>query len=322
MSLKVSGERLLAEALADAMDRDLADVPSGEQLERQHRFSGKFVRRMKRLEIAVKEGREVTDAAGAPGKRIADDRKGAAGQNRSERNRKWGALARQYGVLAAAFVCVVGLVAVVGVTGQSFRMKDAGDTGAPESVAGDSAAADTVAPEDMNDAVSEDHDTVESAADEVMDDAMDDIASDEGETPAAGQTEDDQEITAPGWQEQLLAESEKADELVRWHLNTISDDGSIGLHSEVVSDEISSGEEVAERIFFATAVYEVYFEQSSDDWVCVYRTERMRYGNSEEMSWDEWYTPEDLNMTQAGTYRLVRQVDSYRQVLQLTLDVW
>lgn len=319
MSLKVSGERLLADALADAMDRDLADVPSGEQLEQQHRFSGKFVRRMKRLETAVREGREVTDAPGTPGKRIADDRKGAADQNRSERNRKWGALARQYGALAAVFVCVVGLVAVVGVTGQSFRMGATGDTGAKESVTEDSAAADA-APEDMNDAVSED-DMAESAADEAMD-AMDDIASDEGETPAAGQTEDEQEITALGWQEQLLAESEKADELVRWHLNTISDDGSIGLHSEVVSDEISSGKGAAYRTFFATAVYEVYFEQGSDDWVCVYRTERMRYGNSEEMSWDEWYTPEDLNMTQTGTYRLVRQVDSYRQVLQLTLDVW
>lgn len=309
MSLKVSGERLLAEALAEAMDRDLADVPSGEQLERQHRFSGKFVRRMKRLETAVKEGREVIDAPGAPGKRIAGDRKGAAGQNRPERNRegterfrKWGVLARQYGALAAVFVCVIGLVAVVGVTGRK------------GSFSGDSAAADT-APEDMNEAVSED-DMAESAADEAMDDAMDDIALDEGETPAAGQTEDEQEITAPGWQEQLLAESEKADELVRWHLNTLYDDGSISLHSEVVS----SGEGAADRTFFATAVYEVYFEQSSDDWVCVYRTMRMRYGNSEEMSWDEWYTPEELNMTQAGTYRLVRQVDSYRQVLQLTLD--
>lgn len=295
MSLKVSGERLLAEALAEAMDRDLADVPSGEQLERQHRFSGKFVRRMKRLETAVKGGREVTDAA-VDWNRSEQNREG------TERNRKWGALARQYGVLAAVFVCVIGLVAVVGVTGRK------------GSFSGDSAAADT-APEDMNEAVSED-DMAESAADEAMDDAMDDIALDEGETPAAGQTEDEQEITAPGWQEQLLAESEKADELVRWHLNTIYDDGSISLHSEVVS----SGEEAAERTFFATAVYEVYFEQSSDDWVCVYRTMRMRYGNSEEMSWDEWYTPEELNMTQAGTYRLVRQVDSYRQVLQLTLD--
>ena len=52
MSLKVSGERFLAEALADAMDRDLADVPPREQLEQQHRFSKKFVRRMKRLETA------------------------------------------------------------------------------------------------------------------------------------------------------------------------------------------------------------------------------------------------------------------------------
>lgn len=317
MSLKVSGERLLAEALADAMDRDLADVPSGEQLERQHRFSGKFVRRMKRLETAVKEGREVTDAAeppGAPGKRVADDRRGAALQNRSERNRKWGALARQYGALAAVFVCVIGLVAVVGVMG---RM---GASGTKENITGDQTAADTAAPEEMEDAVSEDSDMTESAAngaaDDAMDEAMDDAASDEGEASDAGQPEDEQEITAPGWQEQLLAESQKADQLVRWHLNTLSDDGSISLHSEVVSP----GEGAVDKAFFVTAVYEVYFEQGSDDWVCVYRTKRTRAGCSEEMSWDEWYAPVDLNMTQAGTYRLVRQVDSCRQVLQLTLD--
>lgn len=302
MSLKVSGERLLAEALAEAMDRDLADVPSGEQLKQQHRFSGKFVRRMKRLETAVKEGREVTDAAVA---RSRSERK----REGTERNRKWGALARQYGVLAAAFVCVVGLVAVVGVTG---RM---GTSGAKGNFSGDSAAADTAAPEDMNDAVSEDFDTTESAADEAKDDAMDDIASDEGETPAAGQTEDEQEITAPGWQEQLLAESEKADELVKWHLYSLCDDGSIVLSSDVVS----FGEGVTDRALYATAVYEVYYERDADDWVCIYRTDRIRNKYSEER-WDEWYTPEELNMTQAGTYRLVRQVDSYRQVLQLTLD--
>ncbi len=299
MSLKVSGERLLAEALAEAMDRDLADVPSGEQLKQQHRFSGKFVRRMKRLEAAVKEGREVTNAAKLPeksGRKIVDFG-------------KWGALARQYGVLAAAFVCVVGLVAVVGVTG---RM---GTSGAKGNFSGDSAAADTAAPEDMNDAVSEDFDTTESAADEAVDDAMDDIASDEGETPAAGQTEDEQEITAPGWQEQLLAESEKADELVRWHLYSLCDDGSIVLSSDVVS----FGEGVTDRALYATAVYEVYYERDADDWVCIYRTDRIRNKYSEER-WDEWYMPEELNMTQAGTYRLVRQVDSYRQVLQLTLD--
>lgn len=299
MSLKVSGERLLAEALAEAMDRDLADVPSGEQLKQQHRFSGKFVRRMKRLEAAVKEGREVTNAAKLPeksGRKIVDFG-------------KWGALARQYGVLAAAFVCVVGLVAVVGVTG---RM---GASGVKESTTDDSAAADAAPSEEMNDVVSEDFDTTESAADEAVDDAMDDIASDEGETPAAGQTEDEQEITAPGWQEQLLAESEKADELVRWHLYSLCDDGSIVLSSDVVS----FGEGVTDRALYATAVYEVYYERDADDWVCIYRTDRIRNKYSDER-WDEWYMPEELNMTQAGTYRLVRQVDSYRQVLQLTLD--
>ena len=65
MSLNVSGERFFAEALADAMDRDLADVPPREQLEQQHRFSKKFVRRMKRLETAVKDGQKMQTAAAA-----------------------------------------------------------------------------------------------------------------------------------------------------------------------------------------------------------------------------------------------------------------
>ena len=38
MSLKINGKRLLSEALADAMDRDVADVPAKEELEKQHRF--------------------------------------------------------------------------------------------------------------------------------------------------------------------------------------------------------------------------------------------------------------------------------------------
>lgn len=305
MSLKVSGERLLAEALAEAMDRDLADVPSGEQLERQHRFSGKFVRRMKRLEAAAKEGREVTDVSelsGAPGKRIVNFT-------------KWGARTRQYGVLAAVFVCVVGLVAVVGVTGQPFRMDG---SGVKENVTEDSAAADTAAPEEMDDAASDD-----ACDDTVSEEASDDAASDDawvdegkGESSDTGRPEDEQEAAAPDWQEQILSESAKADELARWHLNTIYEDGSIGLSSEVVS----SGEGAADRTLYATAVYEVYYEQDADDWVCVYRTERIRNDYSEEGSWDEWYAPEDLNMTRAGTYRLVRQVGSYRQVLQLTLD--
>ena len=51
MNLKGSKEQLLSEALADAMDRDLAGVPPREQLEQQHRFSKKFVRKDLACEI-------------------------------------------------------------------------------------------------------------------------------------------------------------------------------------------------------------------------------------------------------------------------------
>ena len=75
MSLKVSGERLLAEALADAMDRDLAGVPPREQLEQQHRFSKKFVRRMKRLERAASDNREIPTTVNSSEKSDAKERK-------------------------------------------------------------------------------------------------------------------------------------------------------------------------------------------------------------------------------------------------------
>ena len=67
-------------------------------------------------------------------------------------------------------------------------------------------------------------------------------------------------------------------------------------------------------------LYEVYYEQSPEEWECIYRTRRTRDDYSDGTRWDEWYALDELHMTQAGTYRLVRQVNSYRQVLQLTLD--
>ena len=103
-----------------------------------------------------------------------------------------------------------------------------------------------------------------------------------------------------------------------WHLNMIYDDGSIGLTSEVISPEGEAG--AANRALHVGAVYEVYYEQSPEEWECIYRTRRTRDDYSDGTSWDEWYALDELHMTQAGTYRLVRQVNSYRQVLQLTLD--
>lgn len=323
MSLKVSGERFLAEALADAMDRDLVDVPPREQLEQQHRFSKKFERRMKRLETAVENGRDtqtVVEPSEKPqsGGKIMDFR-------------KLGAVAKRYSGLAAALVCVIGLAAVAGVMTRSLRMgksfTDAGlsesaveDTAAPEEAWDDAAVEESVA-ESADDAATgdatESADTDDSVSDDVTGNGAPDDAK--GEPSPGEQPEDEQEAMAPDWQEQLLLESEQADELVTWHLNTIYEDDSIGLTSEVVNPSHNTVAVPGETLY-VSGVFEVYYEQRPDEWECIYRTKRTRDNYSAATSWEEWYTLDELHMTQAGTYRLVRQVNSYRQVLQLTLD--
>lgn len=323
MSLKVSGERFLAEALADAMDRDLADVPTREQLEQQHRFSKKFVRRMKQLEAAVKDGENI---------QIADhsSEKTADGGRKTVDFQKRGSMAKRYSGLAAALVCVIGLAAVVGVMSQSLRMSKSSPT---EEIA-ESATADTAAPEfAADDAAAED--TAEEAWEAAPEESPgDNAASGTGETeqavdkgstaeekgdPSPGEEPQDPETAAPDWQEQLLIESKKADELVTWHLATIYDDGSIGLTSEVVNPSHSIGATPGQSLY-VSGVFEVYYEAQPDEWECVYRTKRSRDNYTAAAGWDDWYALDELHMTQAGTYRLVRQVNSYRQVLQLTLD--
>lgn len=332
MSLKVSGERLLAEALADAMDRDLAGVPPREQLEQQHRFSKKFVRRMKRLESAVKDGQETQTAGELP-------EKPQSGRGKLVDFRKSGAAAKRYGGLAAAFVCVIGLMAVVGVMTQSLQMgskgtesimEEAADAALPE-LAADDAVEEATEEADADDAVAEDH------AEESVTEDTEDAAADTGTAAGAGAPESEsgsleeskgassgaqsgeQEPLAPDWQEQLLIESAKADELVTWHFQIMYEDGSIGLTSEVVNPSHST-EAAPGQSLYASGVFEVYYEQSPDEWECVYRTKRTRDNYTATTNWDEWYALEELHMTQAGTYRLVRQVNRYRQVLQLTLE--
>lgn len=337
MSLKESGERLLAEALADAMDRDLERVPSGKLLEEQHRFSRKFERKMRRLERNVD-----SEAKRAPVTGNAE--KLANEQQKTARIRPLGASARRYGGLAAALVCIVGLAAVTGVMSRSLRMggskafesieEESGtDTAAPEfasdeaaeefvteDAADSSAAAEESVTEDALDGGAVMGDDLDSGAAAGTDDAIDKGSSQEtGENPTSQEQFRDQEAQAPGWQEQLLLESARADELVSWHLRTIYEDGSIGLGSQVL-DFAQSDQEAGRQMLRVSNVYEVYYEKDQDEWERVYHTERMTDQYGEGTDWDEWYELQDLNMTQAGTYRLVRQVNSCRQVLQLTLD--
>ena len=325
MSLNVSGERFFAEALADAMDRDLADVPPREQLEQQHRFSKKFVRRMRRLEAAVKDGQE-TQTVAEPSEKLQ------SGGAKIVDFRKLGAAAKRYSGLAAALVCVIGLAAVVGVMSQSLRM---GKSFTDEGIAEESAAADTAAPEEAWDDAAVEESAAESADDAAGGNALESEAADDstpddmtdtgspdeakGEPSSGEQPEEEQEAMAPDWQEQLLLESAKADELVTWHLSMIYDDGSIGLTSEVVNPSHSTGAAPGQSLY-VSGVFEVYYEKSPDEWECVYRTKRSRDNYTATSAWDDWYALDELHMIQAGTYRLVRQVNSYRQVLQLTLD--
>lgn len=321
MSLKVSGGRLLTEALADAMDRDLADVPPKEQLEQQHRFSKKFVRRMKRLETAVENGRDTQTV-------VEQSEKNQSGGGKIVDFRRLGATAKRYSGLAAVFVCVIGLVAVAGVMTRSLRMgksfTDAGlsesaveDTAAPEEAWDDAAEESAVEDEDDAAETSESAPADDSAGGDITDTGSPDDAK--GSSSQVEQPEDEQEAMAPDWQEELLIESGKADELVTWHLNTIYEDGSIGLTSDVVNPSESSVVAPGETLY-VSGVFEVYYEQRPDEWECIYRTKRTRDNYSAATSWEEWYTLDELHMTQAGTYRLVRQVNSNRQVLQLTLD--
>ena len=292
MSLKVSGERFLAEALADAMDRDLVEVPPREQLEQQHRFSKKFVRRMKRLERAANNDRGKTANVHLPEKSRKKEKKNID-------FRALGAAAKRYSGLAAAFVCVIGLAAVLGVMSRSLRM---GKSSTAEGIM-ESAAADTAG--------------IQSRGDSVSDNGAPEDEKGAGSSDA--QSEEEQETMALDWQEQLLLESSKADELVTWHLSMIYDDGSIGLTSDVVNPSDSSAAAPGKSLH-VSGVFEVYLEQGPDEWECIYRTKRTRDNYSAATSWDEWYALDELNMTRAGTYRLVRQVNSYRQVLQLILD--
>lgn len=287
MSLNINGERLLAEALADAMNRDLEEIPTQAQLEEQHHFSKSFERNMRKLE------KQAADEPEQPQK--------------ISRFSNW--RIRRYGAWAAAFVCVIGLAAVAA-SGGLFRMGAAGqatseDSGADGEVYMESAADETA---DTADSATPDMVLPE---DEMYDDAADaDQASEESLT--------DKRATAPDWQEQLLAESAKADQWVSWSYERMCDDGSIILGT-TASETLA--EDSGRQELTVSGIYEVYYEQSDGEWTRVYhtsdrQTELLQSGTEEE----QWYALSDLNMTQSGTYRLVRQVGPYRQVLQLTVE--
>ena len=295
MSLNINGERLLAEALADAMDRDLESVPSQGELRAQHHFSGSFEREMRKLEKQTTQGADVAEsdkAAVYPAKR-------------------W----RRYGAWAAAFVCVIGLAAVAA-SGGLLHMGAKNAPAEGEMAVADGAAAESEEEETWDTTTDQTGtaDSMPESYDEEIDDA------DNG-SYAAALPEDgaDEKAAAPDWQTQLLLESAKADEWVDWNYGQLCDDGSIIL--ETITNE-NLTEETGIRQLRVSDIYEVYYEQADGEWTRVYHTSDrqngvFRGGEQEE----RWYLLSDLNMTQSGTYRLVRQVNQYRQMLQLHVEV-
>jgi hypothetical protein len=189
----------------------------------------------------------------------------------------------RYGGMAAVLVCVLGLAALT----SNMRM-GSDKSGASMDMSQSSESADEV----WQDA--------EPTEDETEDAALDD--ADDSDGNAAREL-------APNWQEELLAESAKADELVHWSYDTEEGEDLIYLQSEMHT----------KRTLCISDVYEVYYETGENQWERVYLGERVMNTYREGLVWVDGYLPQDYNMTRSGHYRLVRQVGIYRQVIELEL---
>ena len=322
MSLNISGKRLLAEALEDAMERDLADVQKAQEAKGQHRFSGKFVRRMKRIESALEAGTIDT---------LSPQKAAGAGRRRAEKQpRDFAALgkkARSYGAVAAALVCVIGLVALARLAGTQLGATkgDGAPADAPEwEDAQDKADAPADAPADdamdypADDAPADDAAKPETSPDDGGQDVPKGDEADEPTDDASPETGENADLSgeqcAPGWQEQLLEESKKADALISWHLTAVYDGISFVRESELTD----SGDAPTQPVS-VSLICEVYYEQA-DGWMRVYRADRRMERCEPDVIWGDEYQMQELNMTRPGTYRVVRQVNGWRQVLELTLE--
>jgi hypothetical protein len=117
---------------------------------------------------------------------------------------------------------------------------------------------------------------------------------------------------APDWQEELLAESAKADQLVSWYYDQEEEDEDlIWLRSEMR----------CKTTLHISEVYEVYYETTPGVWERIYHSNRVMRDYREGLVWTDGYAPSDYNMMRSGHYRLVRQVGPYRQVVGLSLTV-
>lgn len=244
---------------------------------------------------------------------------------------KLGRQARRYGGMAAALVCIIGLTAFLGMMGRMGASKgDMAPADLPkeektEEEIGTSAGLDGASDAPADDAADIPADDAadiptDDAADIPADDAMDEPADEPADEPTDLEENADfaGEPAAPGWQEQLLAESKKADALISWHLAEVYDGVSFVLESEPA--DTGKTEASPDLPVSVSLICEVYYQENADEWVRVYRGDRSMSRCEPQTVWGDEYFMQGLNMTKAGTYRVVRQVNSYRQVLELTLE--
>ncbi len=321
MSLELEASRLLSEALKEAMDRDLAAIPPADEIERGHRFSKRFIRGMKRIEAGRVNGMEG----------VADARAHSRRRRRIEG-------------IAAAIACVVlASVAanVIGVRMES-SMGDAGSSPSSGDVAQDADQAQEDGSSDGADAgfaVAGNADSADAGAESESAgnaDAGGGMAAEEDGAVSGGDAgmesggqetdadadagmeykEDasgrDQRLPmAPDWQEHLLDESAMADQIAAWTFVADYGDGTISLRTVVDVN----------RSIRISGIFEVYYEQAEDDWTLVYRdsgVEQPDYAGP--CALEDNVTLAELGMTRPGSYRIVRRVNQYRQVLQLSLE--
>lgn len=278
MSLDREEDRLLAQALADALDQDLTEVPSKEKLQQSHQFSRKFE---KKIRAFIKESEKEHSA------RL--------------RQRGWGSLARRCGALAAAFVCVLGLGLAARFSG-GFLPKGSSDGAAMEDSIEQSAADFAASEEIAEDDAKAYADTTEAPTEE------------EASAETGTGSVDEDLPPAPDWQEQILAESARADEIASWSFVQLCEDGIFELLTEVqpVTAEMPT--------VHLSEIYEVYY-QDGKSWLRVYEGPRhmQTIRGDATGGWMDGYELAQYGMARPGIYRLVRQVNQYRQALDIVI---
>lgn len=301
-------DRLLAQALADALEQDIAEVPDREHLQGLHHFSETFEKQMQQLIGEITADQDTNDKKEKTEKVVAVPI-------------PWGRIARRYGTWAAALVCVIGLGYLAAGPSGFLRMGSAMKDSAPmtEESTAESAPADAFAEEAAEETgyaempMKPEIDSAEEDFDDSVNDGVEAPAADPGEG-SASEIENEELMTAPDWQEQLLAESVKAEQLAKWNFVQLCPDNTFELSTEVqpVTPEVPD--------IRVSDIYEVYY-QSEDGWQRIYQGPIGYRKCSDHVAtyWPTSYALDEYGLTRPGIYRLVRIVNQYRQALDVEI---